>query len=256
MELKILFKNKSQNRKLGKNTASSYTQKSTCPDACSLKNNGCYADGYPVALHWNNLDKESTSKSHYVWGKFLNELKGLTHGTFFRHNVAGDLPGTNNTIDRGMFRDLIDACRNIKGFTFTHKPVGWAAVGASAKDVQMIGSNTEAVREANKLARSGLGLTVNLSADSLEQADYLHSLNIGPVVSVVPIGSSRHMKTPGGRHVIVCPNEIDENLTCDNCRLCANPKRKAIVAFVAHGIRKNQVSKMVQNGKRSLPVMQ
>lgn len=254
MDTKVLFNTKSSNRKLGKNTASSYTQKSTCPDNCSLKNNGCYADGYPVAFHWNSLDKKTNEKSHYDWSSFLNQVKSLKSGTLFRHNVAGDLPGENNKIDRVMFRNLVDACKNVKAFTFTHKPVGWP-LSNSYNDIKVFGSNTESIKEANTIAKSGYGITVNLSADSLEQADYLYDLKIGPVVVVVPTDTDRYMKTPGGRHVIVCPNEIDKDFTCDKCRLCANAKRKAIIAFRAHGARKNHVSSVV-SGKVKLNVVQ
>ena len=236
----VLFKADTDNRKTG-HIAASYTEKSTCPDACKLKNNGCYADGHPVARHWHKVgNPDERTKSHFDWDNFCLQVQALPKGKMFRHNVAGDLPGENNSIDRTKLDKLVSAAARVKGFTFTHKPVGMGPIGESAKQQLERASNSNAIKLANES-----GFTINLSADDMSQADYLAELNIGPVVTVVGMDAPRHMKTPEGRNVIVCPNEEDKNMTCERCRLCANSKRKAIIAFRAHGFRKHKVTARV-----------
>ena len=85
-----------------------------------------------------------------------------------------------------------------------------------------------------------LGFVVNLSSDSLSEADRLAELGVAPVVTVLVPGTPRHQKTPAGRQVIACPAQVMDT-TCAKCKLCALPKRKAIVGFYAHGFRKNRV---------------
>lgn len=239
---KVMFLPFTGNRKLGRTSAASYTHNSTCPDNCSLKSNGCYAEGGPTAIHWNALNRGEHKDTHYNWEEFLIQLKGnLGKNQLYRHNTAGDLPGDNNVIDSSMLNDLVEASSYGNGFTYTHKPVGWGEIGESSEMQRIRGLNTAAIKRANEM-----GFTINLSADDLCQADYLHSLGVGPVVSVVPIDHPRHSKTPEGRHVIVCPNEEDNKITCDRCKLCAVPIRKAVIAFRAHGVKRNKVSNNIK----------
>lgn len=241
MSFKVLFNEFSSNKKLGYGVASSYMERRTCPDTCQLKGNECYAEGYPVKIHWDNLSNGIDKPGHYEFDDFLSKLKSLPKGKLFRNSVAGDLPGENNKINIKMLNGLVDACRRLTGFGYTHKPVGWGDVGESPAMQELRSSNTEAVRFANEN-----GFTINLSADSLQQADYLKSLEIGPVVSVVSMDHPRHSKTAEGNHVIVCPNEMDKAITCDKCLLCTKASRKAIVAFRAHGVRKHKLSKRLK----------
>ena len=147
----------------------------------------------------------------------------------FRHNQAGDLPGTGNAIDAGKLSELAHAAAHVRGFTYTHKP--------------MTAANAAAVREANNA-----GFTVNLSANNLAHADTLAETNAGPVVVVLP-GAAEDMAraaraagaavptlaTPKGRKVVVCPATYRDDVTCKSCGLCAVATRTAIVGFPVHG---------------------
>jgi hypothetical protein len=117
---------------------------------------------------------------------------------------------------------LADANRGKRGFTFTHK--------------YRRPENFEAIAKAN-----ASGFTINLSADSLVEADRLADLKIGPVAVVLPTDGVATY-TPAGRKVIVCPAQGPAHLTCKECELCALPDRKAIVGFRAHGQGKLGVS--------------
>ena len=120
---------------------------------------------------------------------------------------------------------MISANTGRRGFTFTHKPVEGAAGRA----------NRALVKEANDK-----GFTVNLSGNTLEHADALAALDIGPVVVVLPADQTRPTRTPAGRVVAICPATIADNITCQTCGLCALRDRKAIIGFPAHGASKRK----------------
>lgn len=201
----------SQNKKLGGMPAS-ITSGATCPPSCSFFGAGCYAE-FHLMRHWWN----ETGKSGLTWRAFLRVVRGLALGTLWRHNEAGDLPGFGDELDVLKLRELVEANRGRRGFTFTHKPLRTKR-------------EREAVRDAVRA-----GFVVNLSADSLKQADELAELGVAPVAVVLPSDSkTRGVRTPAGRPVVVCPAQTRE-LTCAECQVCARPKRASVVGFIAHG---------------------
>ena len=93
----------------------------------------------------------------------------------------------------------------------------------------------EAIREAN-----AEGLTVNLSGNSLADADTLAETGAGPVVCVLPASQTTNTRTPAGRKVVICPATQRDDVSCATCGLCAvsrlaNGQARAIVGFPAHG---------------------
>jgi len=261
--MKVLFTADSGNRKIG-HVAASYTSRDSCPDNCELKKTAnnpdgeCYAEGGPTAMQWNKTKDGATNKKGEPWESvsdwydFCLKVKALPKNKMFRHNVAGDLPGyddDNNSIHPEMVGALDDACRRLNAFTFTHKPVGSFEPGEMDRMHLNRERNTALIKKMNE---SG-NMTINLSSKSFEEADKMARLGIGPVVTVVGMDAPRHMKTPEGRHVSVCPNEEDKTFTCDKCQLCTKPNRKVIIAFRAHGYRGKRLTKRV-NGKTYLKV--
>lgn len=233
--MKVLFVAHSANKKLGGMPAA-MTESKTCPDNCKLKGNGCYAEFGNVRIHWARLDK-SEGEERYSWKHFLRQIKSLFPKQIWRMNTAGDLPGTNNNIDKRKMTELINANKGRNGFGYSHKPT----IGKSKQAKH----NRDLIRLANKK-----NFVINLSADSLAQADELAKLNIGPVVAIIPLGHPKHSLTPEGRKVLICP-ETTIGLTCVQCKLCANPKRKSIIGFVAHGVMKKTVS-----ARATLPIVE
>lgn len=135
-----------------------------------------------------------------------------------------------------MLADLVYANRGKRGFTFTHK--------TSPR-------NFDAIRQAN-LA----GFTINLSADTLEEADgfyeassrksELYFTKAGPVAVVLPHDAPDEGNvTPGGRRIVVCPAQT-HGMTCVECKLCATPFRKTIIGFRAHGQFKKAIPELIQ----------
>lgn len=204
---------KSSNVKTGPIPVST-TSKSTCPDACPLKGNGCYAGSGPLALHWNRV---SSGELGMEWDEFTSKIATLPDGQLWRHNQAGDLPGEGNDIDCVALLQLVSANRGKRGYTYTHKPMDTP---------EKIG----AIRHANSN-----GFTINLSANNLSHADELASLKCGPVAVILPEGVKANCVTPAGKRVVVCPAQTREGVTCQSCGLCAVASRSVIVGFIPHG---------------------
>jgi hypothetical protein len=213
----------SSNRKTGRIPVS-VTCDSTCPDACPLKAaRVCYAQGGPLAIHWR---KVSAGLRGTDWQAFCRQVAALPAGTFWRHNAAGDLPGSADAIDTAALRELIKANAGRNGFTYTHKPLD---KGPHAAD------NLQAVREAN-----AAGFTVNLSADCLQDVDRLAALQAGPIAVLVPSHYARpdapaSFRTAGGHKVRICPAARSEAVTCETCKACANARRTFAIGLPAHG---------------------
>ena len=166
----------SRNEKTGRIPVS-MTSFASCPNSCPLKNNGCYAEIGPVAWHWKKVTEGTRGES---WESFCNKISELKDGQFWRHNQAGDLMGDGDIIDQNALRDLIAANSNKKGFTYTHYD-------------PLYKKNAEIIKEANDN-----GFTINLSANNLKEVDVYVSLNIGPVVTILPKDAEKVTKTAHG----------------------------------------------------------
>jgi hypothetical protein len=206
--------------------------RSSCPLACPLRKSGeskeagvCYAEhGHLGHYIWTGLDRTEAGKKIsgripvYSFDDLLTTVRNQPPATLWRHNQAGDLPSDDQvTISRGRLRRLTAANRGRRGFTYTHF------------DVMNNEENRIAIAEANRD-----GFTINLSADTLTEADQLAALNIAPVTVVVPAGTMENTATPDGRKVIICPARTQDNVTCATCGLCQR-LRSVIIAFPALG---------------------
>lgn len=202
----------------------STTSANTCPASCPLNKEsggkGCYASGGPSAIHWRKVSSGERGKS---WEAFCDDIKALPRGQLFRHNQAGDLPSLDGQwIDAAMLSRLVSAAKGKRGFTYTHyKPV--------EQNAALI-----------KLANTG-GFTVNLSANNIKQAIEYMTLNIAPVVTLLPMDAP-NVQTVEGVKVVACPAEKSDKINCANCALCADSKRNYVIGFRAHGVSKKAVN--------------
>lgn len=225
-QLRVVLVASSKNRKTGPIPVSTSSSE-TCPSSCSFYGQGCYAEYHQTKIHWSKVPERGVS-----WDAFCQAIRELPVGQLWRHNEAGDLPGVGKRIAPELLMRLVAANVGRRGFTFTHKPM---------KSAQ----HRELVASANRC-----GFTINLSADSLREADQLAALEIAPVAVVVPKDAPIRLKTPAGRRVVICPAETS-GLTCEQCKLCAQPNRKAIIGFRAHGQSSAHVSQLVQLRRKS-----
>ena len=206
---------KSANAKTGPIPVST-TARATCPVDCAMRD-GCYAASGPLALHWNAVSSGARGTD---WSTFVGAIAQLPDGQLWRHNQAGDLPGDGHTVDPVALGELVRANTGRRGFTYTHY--------RDAKSLDWI-------RHAN-----AWGFTVNLSANSLADADTLADTGAGPVVCVLPSDATQNTRTPAGRRVVVCPATQRDDVSCATCQLCAR-QRDVIVGFPAHGTRKRKI---------------
>ena len=140
---------KSRNSKTGDIPVTT-TSEETCPHACPLKANGCYAEAGPLAILWR---KVTARKMGMAWDAAMSEIAALPNGTLWRHNQAGDLPGIGDAIDVAALAALVKANRGKRGFTYTHKPLAGGNDGAIAAGKEKPGG----------LGRASLGLGDGIS---------------------------------------------------------------------------------------------
>lgn len=197
--------------------------RANCPDSCSFKGAGCYAENAPLVWAW---EKDSTPWEEMIWN-----IKRLAKAQLWRHNEAGDLPGISPEHIHPVFLDeLILANKGKRGFTYTHYDF------------------RDSYNRAQILRANRAGFTINVSADNLEQADaYMISPDAArevPVVVVLPLGTPNVSYTPAGHKIVACPAEKSERVTCATCALCQKADRSYIIGFRAHGTRKKMVSRI------------
>lgn len=206
--MRIHYVKKSANSKTGPIPVT-YSERGTCPDSCPHKGDDCYAEDYYTRMTWDKVGKRGGSLTDLT-----SSIQALPENQLWRFNVAGDLPGANESVDAAALGEIVRANLGKSGFTYTHKKspdaIKWAA-------------------HANNW-----GFTVNLSADDAGEADAL-SNNGSPVVCIVPMDTPAKSTTPAGRPIVVCPAQLSDDITCSSCGLCARVNRRVIVGFRAHG---------------------
>lgn len=211
---------KSGNKKLG-GIPAAIVSPETCPPSCGFYGKGCYSEFGASGHHWRNVEHNGLP-----WEAFLREVKALPEGQLWRYAVAGDLPGEGESISPSQLNGLVRANRGRRGFTFTHKAVTVR--------------NRSIIYDAN-----AQGFTVNLSADTLAEADKKAAFGL-PTAVVLPADASGDIRTPEGRRVVICPAQTRPSVTCASCQLCSVSTRKGIVGFRAHGQMKKTVTKIAQ----------
>ena len=224
---------KSGNRKVGPIPVST-TEEASCPTSCPLLNTDCYARFGPLGMHWRKIGPDGRGDN---WSRFCDRIRKLVPDQLWRHNQAGDLPKCTDKhdgpdrIDITKALQLSNASEHTKGWTYTHY---------DPTDPH----NASVVKEMNDAG----GMTVNLSADSLEQADEYVQLNIAPVCVILPQDApTMGNKTPNGVPIVTCPAQTQEEMSCDKCRICQVRDRKSIVGFLAHGTAKKRLSTKLES---------
>jgi hypothetical protein len=225
----------SSNAKTGA-IAVSTTSQNSCPSACNLKGAGCYAESGNLGIHWRAVAKHKTElldngkkARGLTLDEFCDAIESLPKKSIFRHNQAGDLPSLDGENINGLaLRTIVASVKNrkLRAFTYTH----YKPQGENLAELEHAISN---------------GFTINLSANSLDEADKFKALGF-PVAVVLPANTDKGLRsfnTEKGNKVVVCPTNYNENITCSSCLICANSsKERAIVGFVAHGVGKNKAT--------------
>lgn len=221
MSLRVHLTLESSNSKTGPIPVST-TSADSCPPSCPLRKAGCYANGGPLAMHWRAVTEGRRGTD---WGTFCSKIAALPEGALWRHNQAGDLPHLRGAIDRKLVRQLIEANKGKLGYTYSHH--------------RMAKWNSKVVLESNQS-----GFVINLSAHNLSHADKLADLGVGPVVALVLDDPSDEIVTPGGRDVLFCAAQFDNEVTCETCGACADPIRDYVIGFMPHGCQRRHAEQI------------
>lgn len=192
-----------------------YSSRSTCPDSCAHKGAGCYAESGPIAWQWRRVDAQGVDLA-----QLCESIRTIPRGHLWRYGVAGDLPGSGDSLDRQALDKIVKANKGRRGFAYTHKL-----------------TDLDAIRSATRQ-----GFTINVSADSVALADKYYSLDL-PVTVVVPRDVPEVTYTPEGVRIVVCPAQTRNDVTCQSCGLCAIADRPVIVGFRAHGSGAGKIEK-------------
>jgi hypothetical protein len=238
MSPNVLCVDVSSNVKLGPIPAT-YSASKTCPDACPLKDEGCYAGaGFHTRQAWRRADGHGSQTNVRSWADFLAWVANLGRGRRWRHNTGGDLPGASDRLGALACIDFARAASGTDPIIFCHYPV-------LPEDVRAAGADADEVTAHNRqtlrvMAR--YGIHVNLSANSPEHAARIRAACPDlPVVMVadLPEGERHTLTLANGERAITCPATLkDSPVTCASCGLCAASKasrRAASIIFPAHG---------------------
>ena len=223
----------SSNRKTGAIPVST-TESKSCPKECGISDE-CYAGLGHLGMWWKKVNNHQYGDN---WDAFCKRVRKFRRNTLWRHNQAGDLPKDENQsadvdkLDSDKCLALAKASSHTDGWTYTHY---------DPTDEH----NNSVIDGMNKIG----GLVVNLSADTMEQADEYHALGIAPITVVLPEDApNKGNKTPNGLPILVCPAQVADEIACDTCKVCQKRDRKCIVGFKAHGSRRKKLSeKLVSN---------
>jgi hypothetical protein len=221
LELFYSFTSHSSNRKLGDMAAVS-TSSPSCPADCALKEE-CYGKMSFTGIHWRKLDL-----SGLTYAQVMDYVNAMRKRSKLRFNVVGDLAHNNGTIDATKLLKLANTVKNrmIETILYTHHSI----------------DNTLNV-SALKLAFSK-GLHINISCEDTDKAKQAlkHGLN---AVIVLPTGSIHKVIKHDDLTIVRCPAEYKDSIQCANCMLCAKDRtaKKVIIAFTAHGAKRNSLSK-------------
>lgn len=208
--MKIHFVPVSSNRKTGPIPVT-YSLRETCPPSCPHYRADCYAEDYYTRITWDKVADRGKPLADVA-----ASIAALPAGQLWRFNVAGDLPGTGESVDPAALGEIVRANTGRRGFTYTHK------------------KSPDAVKWARHATE--WGFTVNLSADDAGEADTLSAHGL-PLVCIVPTDCPEKTQTPGGLPIVVCPAQTRDDVTCADCGLCQRANRAVVVGFRAHGTR-------------------
>lgn len=246
MSLKMILLPTSSNKKTG-DIMQSYSSRSTCPESCVFKNNGCYAEGTHTRMVWNRCEDKTDAryvinaenlKLCLLEGVFSKLRKNPTRDSIlFRHNVAGDMAieGTSildvNRVD-AISKAVEEANKVvgiIKGYTYTH-----CKIDINSSDI---------IHDAAKR-----GFLINASCETAEEARHAKALGINAVIaSVNPKETERELKALG-MYGVQCPAQVKEGMDCNRCKLCAK-NRKAVIIFAVHGNASKKAAKVIMMKK-------
>ena len=209
--------------------------KKTCPDSCSLKNSGCYAQVSFVGMVNQKMDRRAKGSSP------LDVARAEAQAIDAAYN-GGTVPA-----GRDLRLHVSGDSRTIKGTRLINNAIGrWKERGGGD-----CWSYTHAWQHVPRSEWNNVSILASVSStDEVPQArkqGYAPSIVVGEHLS-------EKVYTLSGSDVkwIPCPAQT-RNIPCVNCRLCFNADRlfqeNMGIAFAAHSVFKESI-------KRRLAILQ
>lgn len=222
----------SDNRKIsgvGKVDATYASIKKTCPDSCSLKDAGCYAQESFVGMVVRRMDKRARQDSPLqvarAEARAIDQAyggKSIPMGRDLRLHVSGD-------------------SRTIKGTRVLNAAIArWRKRGG--KDVW---NYTHAWQHVPRQEWSNVSTLA--SVDRVDQIEEARKQGYAPAIVVDHHASEKAHKLPGSDTTFIpCPQQT-RNVPCVDCRLCFKAdwlySTNRGIAFAAHGVKQNEIKK-------------
>ena len=232
----------SSNPKTG-NIIQSYSHRSTCPNRCPLKNNGCYADSYHVSRQWDRCndeeDKRYIADGHDLTLDLMSAValhaKRGEESILFRHNVAGDIALPNSDkIDEERLNTIVESYNKVSSILNNVKLMGYTYTHCNLS----IG-NIKKVKDAQTK-----GFIVNFSCETIEEVKDVKIADCNAVMtSVNPNETIKAVKTEGLK-ALQCPAQTTDGMNCKKCKLCARD-RDSVIIFAVHGNGSNKAKKVI-----------
>lgn len=213
--MKYQFTPKSSNVKTGP-IPTTMTERKSCPLTCPLRENGCYADNFPLSLHWDRVAEKGINLD-----ALLEKIKALPKGQLWRHNVAGDFPHINGKIERQAFWDFVMASGHTNPIIYSH---------------HKLNPNNKLMF---RLARNN-GVNINASCESV--TDAIKAIDSG--INAVFVGrENTQTHKVGDTTIVTCPAQLREDVTCSSCGLCARDRvgQRVAIQFIPHGTKAKKV---------------
>lgn len=225
--MKFKFTAKSSNAKTGPIPVT-MTERASCPDTCQLKKNGCYADNFPLSLHWDRVETSGIDEE-----QLLDHVKTLPNGQLWRHNVAGDLPSMAGLVDSNSFNRLIDAVKHTRPIIYTHHklyPHNQKLFSHARANGVVINASCEDIGTAYSAIKAGINAVCIMPSDAKPVTKLVNPDNHDELVRIV-----------------ICPAQQKDSISCATCGLCARDRVEAgvIVGFLAHGSRAKKVNQLI-----------
>ncbi len=228
----MLAVEKSGNKKTGY-TSATYAPIASCPMDCALKDNGCYAQAGPCAIHVNRLDKKAVNKTPLqiarIESKAIDKLSGIRP---LRLHVSGDCRTTKAALELAMAADRYKAKYGSSVWTYTH---AWQKIPRAAWGSISVLASCETLIDSLQAMEKGYASALIVSDFDECKIPIAQIDKLGFLIEVT-------MKP--------CPAQIKENVTCNGCRICWDDTRllktKTIVCFLPHGAKAKTVKELIK----------
>ena len=203
--------------------------KSTCPDTCSLKGEGCYAQTSFVGMINRRMERRARGGSPLEVARA--EAKAIDESY-----KGGEVPA-----DRALRIHVAGDSRTQKGSRSINSAVArWKKRGGGK-----VWSYTHAWRHVPRDVWSNVSILASV-ADTTE-VEAAKAQGYAPAIVVSEHPSDKAYTLPGSDiKWIPCPNQT-RGVGCTDCRLCFDANRlfesNMGISFAAHGIKKNDVKR-------------